>query len=130
VAGKLRASQNARRHGLAAQPVLDSDRLDHIDRLAREIIETMSRPIDLTLARSVAHAELDLRTARTAASTLLAQLSRTEPASDPPPGPRPEWDARAATRTLDDLNMVERYIRRAQAKRDRLIRRCLSDAGE
>lgn len=126
--GKARASRNARRHGLAAQVALDADRLARAEQLARAIMEATFGRIDLLQARSIAQAELAVRRGRAVANALLAQLCATACGSDPASGPVASGRGDACAGLVHDLKMVERYLRRAQARRDRLLRRRLSDA--
>jgi hypothetical protein len=68
--GKIRASKNARRHGLSA--FVDSVRSTEIENLAREIIGNDATTELLELARRVAEAQLDLMRVRQVRLKLLA----------------------------------------------------------
>ncbi|WP_094183407.1 hypothetical protein [Bradyrhizobium canariense] len=128
-AGKSRASQNARRHGLAAQAQFGSDRLERVDQLACAIIASMPGQIDLMQARSIAQAELDVTAARAVAGALLTQLYGTVPDCELALVPWQPLRPGAGLHTLHNLKMVERYLRRSQARREKLLRLCLSGAG-
>jgi hypothetical protein len=69
VHGKIRASKNARRHGLSA--FVDSVRSTEIENLAREIIGNDPNTELLELARRVAEAQLDLMRVRQVCLKLL-----------------------------------------------------------
>ena len=68
--GKIRASKNARRHGLSA--FVNSVRSTEIENLAREIIGNDPTTELLELARRVAEAQLDLKRVRQVRLKLLA----------------------------------------------------------
>jgi hypothetical protein len=70
VHGKIRASKNARRHGLSA--FVDSIRSTEIENLAREIIGNDTTTELLELARRVAEAQLDVMHVRQVCLKLLA----------------------------------------------------------
>ena len=116
-AGKSRASQNAHRHGLAAQARLDSTNLDRGYKLAHEIMESMDGKIDMMLARSIAFAELDVIRARSVFTALLTQLCRTEDGAVSESG----LELQSLANVLRELKMVQRYVRRSLSRRDNLI---------
>ncbi|WP_407192916.1 hypothetical protein [Bradyrhizobium sp. STM 3566] len=129
-AGKARASLNAYRHGLAARTEIGSDRGQRIDELARQLSNLMPGQISLAHARLIAQAEIDLSTARAAARTLMSQLCGPAPGCDSALGPGSLSDDDGRVGAVHELKMVERYVRRAQARRDRSIRLCLFGRGE
>jgi hypothetical protein len=83
----------------------------------------------LAQARSIAQAELDLIAARPVARVLLSQLCGLAPGSDPASTPQAPGGDDARIGTIQDVKRVERYVRRSQARRDRLIRLCLLGQG-
>jgi hypothetical protein len=117
-AGKARAAQNARRHGLTLPTRYDPSRSDEIEALARAIIggDADADGDRLELARRIAEAQIDLIRARSARRDLfpassaallepgaiarLAAIDRYER--------RAWWRRKRAIRALDDARTVER----------------------
>ncbi|OSI25718.1 hypothetical protein BST65_13945 [Bradyrhizobium canariense] len=114
---------------MAAQAQFGSDRLERVDQLACAIIASMPGQIDLMQARSIAQAELDVTAARAVAGALLTQLYGTVPDCELALVPWQPLRPGAGLHTLHNLKMVERYLRRSQARREKLLRLCLSGAG-
>src|SRR5262249_50004828 len=117
--GKKRASQNAHQHGLAAAIPLTRKIADEIELLARKFADGIDSPIVRAYARSAAESSLELaRVARVKVALIesLAVFVYEEglPAIDPV--------AEAVRRALPDLIRLDRYERRATARRARAIR--------
>jgi hypothetical protein len=71
-AGKMRASHNALRHGMASQG-LRAREAERIEELARQIAGDSQDPIVLELARCAAAAEFDMVRGRQASAALIAR---------------------------------------------------------
>jgi hypothetical protein len=113
-AGRKRASQNAFRHGLSVSLLLDPDRIANVEKLAREIVDSMAGQIDLGHARRIAHAQLEVLRARTMRTAVAAKI---------PDGTNDfELTAETLNLTLSALKMFDRYECRAISKRNRAVR--------
>jgi hypothetical protein len=110
-AGKARAAQNARRHGLSVPARYDPSRWDEIEALARTIVGLDADPERLELARRIAEAHIDIIRARSARRDLFP----TSPA------------ALLAPAAIARLAAIDRYERSAWSRRKRAIR-ALDDA--
>jgi hypothetical protein len=134
--GKASASRNAYKHGLAVSVLNDRTISAKVKRLARSIVGKRGTPYELMQARVVAEAEFDLlRVWATRVKILeqsieavvpelasgaqraaaLADSSMPSQLSDAP-------HAYALLRALPQLEMLERYERRAFSRRRRAIR--------
>ena len=135
-AGKARASQNAYRHGLAACMTMDADRVSAVAALAREIQASMRGQIDRAGALAIAQAELEVLRVRAVVSALVAEMmngfakhrratgsqgSENQAAQRQEPAEKPGSTAGDLAR----LKGLDRYLRRAHAKRDRAVRLAL-----
>jgi hypothetical protein len=139
-AGKKRISQNAYRHGLRAGILPDSDWTAKVEALAREIVGSTGGQIDLGQARSVAHAQLEVLRARSINTAVVAQIlagcnhSGWTPAADcavPPklPDGEPGRTADAPRQALFTLKVLDRYVSRAVARRDRVAQDIIKGCG-
>jgi len=149
-AGKKRAGRNAYRHGLSLTAIPSFPLNKQLEERALAIGDTSQDPARLALARAVAEAELELGRVRWAKVLLirsvsaaegvdpaqithLGRLRRLQPAlvlsaaQDAIPGREPERSAEAFTRSLPQLWRLDRYERRAAARRDRAARALLAD---
>jgi hypothetical protein len=135
-AGKARASRNAHRHGLAACMTMDADRVSAVAALAREIQASMWGQIDRAGALAIAQAELEVLRVRAVVSALFAEVLngfvRHRPGtgsqgSEKQAGRRqgPAGTPGSTAGDLARLKGVDRYLRRAHAKRDRAVRLAL-----
>src|SRR5262245_24794702 len=150
-AGRKRASRNAYRHGLTLSITSTAAYAKHLDKLVREIVGDSKDAIVLERARAIAQAELDLARVRRAKVALierasafgeldpprltLTQMIRIVNASDRDtliapklidasatmPPHEPERSAEAVRRVLPELRKLNRYERRAVARRDRAV---------
>jgi hypothetical protein len=152
-AGKRRASRNAYRHGLTLSITSSAAFAKQLDKLARKIAGDTADEIILERARAAAQAELDLARVRrakvgafgdldapqafssvTQASRLLNAFERDGPTIPDPidssattPSHEPDRSAEAMRRALQDLLKLDRYERRAAARRDRAVRDIIKD---
>src|SRR6266705_691509 len=143
--GKVRASRNAYRQGLAVSVLNDPAVSAEVERLARAIVGKRSDPYELLQARIIAEAEFDLLRVRTTRANMidsvaenLTALSIDEPVRRTPrlddtgsqeTSPRTlplcsEVDVapHGLLRVLPELETLERYERRAFSRRRRAIR--------
>jgi hypothetical protein len=139
-AGKARASQNAYRHGLAARTPVDASWIKKVEILASEIVDSTAGLFDFAQACSVAHAELEVQRVRATITATIAQsfaggdhedrrtaLVISKKAAAPLPVPEDGTDrmAEAIRRAVPILRVLDRYERRAIARRDNVITTCL-----
>ena len=148
-AGKKRASGNSYRHGLSATMASSAQRAKRIERLARKIAGDATDVVILECARDAAQAEFDLAQVRQVKVALIERMrtlgefdapltSRptrqiighgatgmfTEPAKSDAtvPSSEPESSHEAVRRALPELVKLDRYERRAAARRERSVR--------
>jgi hypothetical protein len=126
--GKARASQNARKHGLA-MPIAESPMgPDIIERLARAIAGERTEDNILALARVSAAAELELVRVRSYKASVMevvfvaATRERSQPVEIKEHHEDPTEDITVAP-LLDQLEALERYERRAFSRRKTAFRR-------
>jgi hypothetical protein len=115
--GKSRASQNAYRHGLAARKSVDASWIDKVELLASEIVISTAGLVDLVQAGLIARAELEVQRVR---ATITATISQTFAGGDHKG--RGAAITSSIQRALSTLRILDRYERRAIARRDKLIR--------
>src|SRR5262245_25774656 len=120
-AGKLRASRNALRHGLAALTLRNPEIAADVDRLATAIASEQGDPAQREQAVIIAESELLLLRVRAVRTNILEQMLATEGSSR---GDR----AIVAPGVIggayfDQLRRLERYEHRAFSKRQAAIRR-------
>jgi hypothetical protein len=150
-AGKKRASRNGYRHGLTLSITSTAASAKQLDKLVREIAGDTEDAMLLERARAIAQAELDLARVRrvkvalierasafgeldpptltvTQIVRLLNALDRGRPivpepidASATMPPHEPDRSAEAVRRVLRELRKLDRYERRAAARRDRAV---------
>jgi hypothetical protein len=133
-AGRKRASRNAHRHGLSLNITSSAAFAKQLDKLARKIAGNTDDAIVLERAREVAQAELDLARVRRAKVALIerasafGELDRERVAFPEPsdssatmPSQEPDRSAESVRRVLPELRKLERYERRAAARRDRAV---------
>jgi hypothetical protein len=145
--GKRRASKNSYRHGLAAS-LASAERAEQVERLARMIAGDAADAITLEIARTAAAAECDLGWIRqikvACINHLLAfgdsdapqiprkirevmrfvktgMLPKSVNGAAPMPAEEPARTAEAVRRALPQLLKLDRYARRAAARRDRFL---------
>src|SRR5215510_15103000 len=149
-AGRKRASRNAYRHGLTLSITSTAAYAKQLDNLVRKIIGDTEDAILLQRARAIAQAELDLARVRRAKVGLIERASafgeldppqltvtqmiwllnafeRGRPIPKPidalatMPSHEPDRSAEAIRRVLPELRKLDRYERRAAARRDRAV---------
>jgi hypothetical protein len=141
--GRKRSSRNSFRHGLAAGVTANAERIKRVERLARKIADGASDLLTLECARTIAQAEFDLAQVRRVkaavmsrvmlsggfetpnASQSLGQLKSDE--AERVKAPRvpkiePNGTADAIRIALSELIILDRYERRAAARRARALR--------
>ena len=141
-AGRKRSSRNSFRHGLAAGVITNAERIKHIERLARKIAGATTDIVTLECARTIAQAEFDLaqvgrvkvavmsritlfgRSGTAAASQSPGQRTRGEAervGTSGMPTTQPDGTADAIQMALSELIRLDRYERRAAARRARAL---------
>jgi hypothetical protein len=150
-AGRKRASRNAYRHGLTLSITSSAASAKQLDRLVREIVGNTEDPILLERARAIAQAELELARVRRVKVALIERASAFGELDPPrltvtqmirllnafdrgrPIVPKPidssstmpshetDRSAEAVRRALPELRKLDRYERRAAARRDRAV---------
>jgi hypothetical protein len=150
-AGMKRASRNAYRHGLTLSITSTAASAKQLDKLVRKIAGETEDAMVLERARAIAQAELDLARVRQAKVALIERASAfgaldpprltvtqmmrllnafdrgrlivpkpTDSSATMPPH-EPERSAEAVRRVLPELRKLNRYERRAAARRDRAV---------
>ncbi len=147
-AGRKRASRNAYRHGLTLSITSTAAFAKQLDKLARKIAGNTDDAITLERAREIAQAELDLARVRRAKVALIERASAFGELDPPQltvtqmirllnalgrsrlivpkpidalatmPSQEPYRSAEAIRRVLPELRKLDRYERRAAARRD------------
>jgi hypothetical protein len=155
-AGKRRASHNAYRHGLTST-IIRNAFAKEVEDLACKIAGGTDDASILECARAMAHAQLDLARARRAKISVIERASAfgyldppqvnstreliclikafgrdgvIPPAPDPSapmPPQEPYRSAEAIRRVLPELLRLDRYERRACARRDRALRELIAN---
>ena len=150
-AGKKRASRNAYRHGLTLSITSTVAFAKQLDTLVRKIAGASNDAIVLERARAIAQADLELTQVRRAKVALIergSEFGELDPpgptvsqmirllnafqrgrlidpkpidASATMPPQEPDRSAEAIRRVLPELCKLERYERRAAARRDRAV---------
>jgi hypothetical protein len=136
-AGKARATQNAYRHGLAAPASVDANWFEKVEKLVSEIVDSTAGLVDLAQAGLIASAELEVQRVR---ATIMATISQTFAGAGregrgaaitssknaampmPPVEEGAHQTAGAIQRALSALRILDRYERRAIARRDKVLR--------
>jgi hypothetical protein len=126
-AGKMHSSRNARKHGLAVPIRSERTWAQRIESLALEIAGDDADRSRLEEARNIAEAELDVVRVR-ATRTRLLELSGIARLDRPQPEPKPQHahDLFAGDEflaALEQMILLDRYERRALARRNRATRR-------
>jgi hypothetical protein len=150
-AGKTRASRNAYRYGLPLSITSNAEYAKQLETLVRKIVGDTKDAVKLERARDIARAELELARVRRAKITLIERASafgeldsprftdaqtirlfkaflggrlidpKPIDASATMPPQEPDQSAEAIRRVLPELCKLERYERRAAARRDRAV---------
>jgi len=150
-AGRKRASRNAYRHGLTLSITSTAAFAKQLDKLARKIAGNTDDAITLERAREIAQAELDLARVRRAKVALIERASAFGELDPPQltvtqmirllnafdrgrlivpkpidalatmPSQEPYRSAEAIRRVLPELRKLDRYERRAAARRDQAV---------
>ena len=140
-AGKRRASRNSYRHGFSYGVAAVAEFTKHVEALAQKIAGRAADAVTLEIARSIARAELDLAQIRRTKVAVIARmyvtrfltsidrglpLSLTVPVAPSMPSSELERSAEAVRRALPELLKLDRYERRATARRDRASRQIIA----
>jgi|SRR6516164_298615 len=150
-AGRNRSRRNSYRHGLAAGVTLNAERIKHIERLARKIAGNSTDVLAVECARTLAQAEYELVQIRRSKVALISRVMafgafETPDSTEPKevrrliralkrgefvvperveiaamPTIEPERTAEAIRRALPELIKLDRYERRATARRARAM---------
>jgi len=119
-AGKARSSRNARRHGLETPVAADPSAAKDIQRIASVIANGSGDPTIRAWGERYAEAILDLVRIRGARIIVAGERWDTYVAgSESPAAARA---ARAVRRLIPQLALLDRYERRALARRDKAFR--------
>lgn len=123
-AGRKRASGNSLRHGLTSAKAANTQLDRGIEKLARQIAGRNADAVILDYARDAARAEFDLAQIRRIKVALIerAAVLGEGPSAFAMPSSEPERTAEAIRRALPDLCVLDRYERRALARRERALR--------
>ena len=154
-AGKKRASRNSYRHGLSSGVAISAEFAKHVESLAQKIVGRGADAVSLEVARAVARAEFELAQIRRVRVALIARMAefgefevpdplrtcrdvirsltsidRGRPCDLPTPpsvpSTEPERSAEAVRRALPELLKLDRYERRATARRDGATRHLIA----
>jgi hypothetical protein len=154
-AGRKRASRNSYRHGLSSGVATSAEFAKHVESLARKIAGCGADAVSLEVARAVARAEFELAQIRRVRVALIARMAefgelevpdplrtcrdvirsltsidRGRPCDLPTPpsvpSTEPDRSAEAVRRALPELLKLDRYERRATARRDRATRHLIA----
>jgi hypothetical protein len=150
-AGRKRASRNAYRHGLTLSISSTAASAKQLDKLVRKIIGDTEDAILLERARAIAQAELELARVRRVKVALIERASAFGELDPPRltvtqmirlfnafgrgrlivpkpadslatmPSHEPDRSVEAIRRVLPELRKLDRYERRAAARRDRAV---------
>jgi hypothetical protein len=150
-AGKIRASRNAYRHGLTLSITSTAEYAKQLETLVHKIAGDTKDAVKLERARAIAQAELELARVRRAKVALIERASAFGELVPPPltvtemirlidafergrlivrkpigasatmPSREPDRSDEAIRRVLPELCKLERYERRAAARRDRAL---------
>src|SRR5258705_432871 len=125
VAGKKRASRNARRHGLSISAGKDSYLSPDVERLASAVAGATPDGARLEYARAFAEAEFDLRRVRAARFMLLNPPGETPSVPDLGSALPYSLDQKKMNAILENLPQalrLERYERRAMSRWKKALR--------
>jgi hypothetical protein len=130
--GRLRSSKNARRHGLSTPVLLDPARAEEIKTLALQLARSLDNSCPIEAAHRVAEAEIDLKRIRKIKYGFLQKLNTSGHSfnasrsascdalnSDRAVGKHFEGDA---SELIEEMLLIDRYERRALARRKSAIR--------
>jgi hypothetical protein len=123
--GKLRVRGNAFRHGLATTVSSDPALTDEIERLAKGLAGETRSATRRATAHAAAEAEIELRRVRRHRAMMLRTeivMEKLETAKAGGNVHDPAIKSQAMVRVFDRLQRLERYIRRATSRRNRLFR--------
>lgn len=124
-AGKARAAQNARRHGLSQDILADPALGQDVEDLAQRIAHEAARPDLIDLARRVAQAQIDVQRIRQFRhERLQAAVAALGDGQDGAPGRVCGADelAVALAPLTKELKRIDRYTRRALSRRKFAVR--------
>ena len=142
-AGRKRSSRNSFRHGLAAGVITNAERIKRIERLARKIAGVTRDIVTLECARAIAQAEFDLAQVRRVKAAIMSRVmslggfetpNASQSLGQPKTGEaervkapgmptkEPNGTADAIRIALSELIILDRYERRAAARRARALR--------
>jgi hypothetical protein len=123
-AGKKRASRSSYRHGLSSRTAPSARRAKRIERLARKIAGAAADVVALECARAAAQAEFDLAEVRQVKVAVIERagilVEPIEAGSSKSPN-QPEHAHVAVRRALPELLKLDRYEKRATARRQQSL---------
>jgi hypothetical protein len=124
-AGKARAAQNARRHGLSQDVLADPALGQDVEALAQRIAREAARPDLIDLARRVAQAQIDVhRICQFRHERLQGAMAGLDggPCGAPPRVCSADELALALAPLAKELKKIDRYTRRALSRRKFTVR--------
>jgi hypothetical protein len=130
--GRLRSSKNARRHGLSTPVLLDPVLAEEVKTLALQLIRSLDNPCPIEAAYCLAEAEIDLKRIRKIKHDLLDRLNRTHHpfktrSSKKRSAPNSDFSVSekfeaGVSDLIEEMLLIDRYERRALARRKSAIR--------
>jgi hypothetical protein len=121
--GRLRASRNARRHGLSVSVLLDPRLAQEVKSLALQLSNGLENLGTADGAYCLAETEIDLRRIRKIRYELLQKLRDHRPSAEAYRNSNGESSVSDSSGLIREMSLIDRYERRALARRKSAIRR-------